>query len=109
MVQKQAVFGVFYHDYVNEVAVNSTKPQSVLAARIPQLARRLLIAQDNYLGVVDRNDVILQLYLDAGGDVIVPFEGDRCGGRGSHRARPPEDASGKKGSTRPPPKRSRPE
>lgn len=68
--QKQQVFGVFYHDYVNEVAVNSTQPQSLLATRIPELARRLLIAEDNYLGVVDRNEVILQLFLD-GEEVIV--------------------------------------
>jgi hypothetical protein len=64
MAQKQRVFGVFYHDYVNEVAINSTQPESLLATRIPDLARRLLVAQDNYLGVVDRNDVILQLYRD---------------------------------------------
>jgi hypothetical protein len=68
MMQKQRVFGVFYHDYVNEVAVNSTQPQSLLANRIPDLARRLLVAEDNFLGVVDRNEVILQLFLD--GDAV---------------------------------------
>lgn len=65
---KQRVFGVFYHDYVNEVSVNSTQPQSLLATRIPDLARGLLVAEDNFLGVVDRNDVILQLFLD--GDAV---------------------------------------
>jgi hypothetical protein len=62
MTGKQRVFGVFYRDYAHEVAVSSAHPESLLAERIPALAERLLVSEDNYLGVVDRNDVILQLF-----------------------------------------------
>lgn len=42
-----------------------------MAERIPALASRLLVNEDNYLGVVDRNDVILQSYLDDDDQVVM--------------------------------------
>ena len=71
MTGKQQVFGVFYRDYAHDVTISSANPESLLAARIPALADRLLVDADNFLGIVDRNDVILQLYLDDDGAVVL--------------------------------------
>ncbi len=57
------VLQVFYRDYTNGVTIASTQPESLQASRIVPLADRLLVAADNFLGVVDRNDVILQCYV----------------------------------------------
>ena len=71
MAEKQQVFGVFYRDYAHEVAISSASPESLLAERLPALAERLLVNEDNYLGVVDRNEVILQLFLEDDGRIVV--------------------------------------
>lgn len=63
MAKRQQVFGVFYRDYAHEVVISSAKPESLLAERIPALASHLLVNEDNYLGIVDCKEVILQLYL----------------------------------------------
>jgi len=57
------VLQVFYRDYVNAVTIPSAQPEALEADRIVPLADRLLVAGDNFLGVVDRNDVILQCYV----------------------------------------------
>jgi hypothetical protein len=57
------VLRVFYRDYDNAVSIASSQPESLLASRIVPLADRLLVKEDNFLGVVDRNDVILQCYV----------------------------------------------
>ena len=54
---------VFYRDYVNGVSISSTQPEALRADRIVPLADRLLAHADNFLGVVDRNDMILQCYV----------------------------------------------
>ncbi len=54
---------VFYRDYANAVAIPSTSPESLPANRVAPLAEQLLASADNFLGVVDRNDTILQCYL----------------------------------------------
>lgn len=65
MIGKRAhrVVRVFYRDYLNQVSIPSTQPESLLADRLVPLADRLLGAGDNFLGVVDPNDVILQCYV----------------------------------------------
>ncbi|MGB5776723.1 MAG: hypothetical protein WBP89_18870 [Sedimenticolaceae bacterium] len=55
-------FLVFYRDYLNDVSITSGQPESLPVSRVVPLARRLLVAADNFLGIVDRNDVILQCY-----------------------------------------------
>ena len=55
---------VFYRDYVNGVNIPSTQPEALSAERIAPLAETLLQHADNFLGVVDKNDLILQAYLD---------------------------------------------
>jgi len=66
------VLRVFYRDYANEVTIPSTRPESLLANRIVPLADRLLTSPDNFLGIVDRNDTILQCYLgDDAAEVIL--------------------------------------
>lgn len=57
------VLRVFYRDYDNAVSIASSQPESLLASRIVPLAEHLLVKGDNFLGVVDRNDVILQCYV----------------------------------------------
>lgn len=54
---------VFYRDYKNDVTISSAQPESLQASRIVPLADQLLTAADNFLGVVDSNDVILQCYV----------------------------------------------
>ena len=68
---KQRVFQVFYRDYAHEVAISSAQPESLLAERVSALAERLLINEDNFLGVIDRNEFVLQLYLQDDGLVAV--------------------------------------
>ena len=66
------VLRVFYRDYTNEVSIPSTQPESLLANRIVPLADRLLSTPDNFLGIVDRNDTVLQCYLgDDSQDVVL--------------------------------------
>ena len=66
------VLRVFYHDYVNDVVIASSQPESLLVKRIAPLAEQLLQADDNFIGVVDRNDVILQAYAaDEAGQVTL--------------------------------------
>lgn len=60
----QRSFRVFYRDYVNDVAVSSAAPETLAADRVGPLAEALLQHADNFLGVVDRNELIVQAYLD---------------------------------------------
>ncbi len=54
---------IFYRDYHNDVIITSSQPESLAVSRVVPLAKRLLVAAENFLGVVDRNDVILQCYI----------------------------------------------
>ncbi len=58
------VFRVFYRDYVNDVSISSARPESLAAERIAPLAETVLQHADNFIGVVDANELVLQLYLD---------------------------------------------
>jgi hypothetical protein len=58
------VFLVFYRDYVNGVAISSTAPESLAGERLGPLAETLLQHADNFLGVVDSHERVLQAYLD---------------------------------------------
>lgn len=58
------VFKVFYRDYVNGVSISSMRPESLAADRVAPLAEALLQHAENFLGVVDANDLVLQAYLD---------------------------------------------
>ncbi len=68
----QRTLQVFYRDYANEVTISSARPEPLQANRMVALAERLLVSADNFLGVVDRHDVILQCYVaDDPGDVTL--------------------------------------
>jgi hypothetical protein len=67
----QAVVRVFYRDYASGTSISSTKPESLLSDRLAPLAERLWASPDNFLGVVDRHDVILQSYVDDEPGMIV--------------------------------------
>jgi hypothetical protein len=56
------VFRVFYRDYAHAVSIASSQPEALVAGRVRPLAERLLDHPDNFLGVVDRHDTILQVY-----------------------------------------------
>lgn len=58
------IFKVFYRDYVNGVSISSMRPESLAADRVAPLAESLLQHAENFLGVVDANDLVLQAYLD---------------------------------------------
>lgn len=62
---------VFYRDYASAASVPSSRPEALAVERIAALAARLWDSADNFVGVVDRNDVILQGYRDDSGDAIV--------------------------------------
>lgn len=57
-------YKVFYRDYEHDVSIPSHKPESLLAERVAPLAQKLLQYPDNFLGIQDDNDIILQCYLD---------------------------------------------
>jgi hypothetical protein len=61
-VGQHRTFRVFYRDYRNDVFIASSQPESLPVSRVVPLAQRLLAAAENFLGIVDRNDVILQCY-----------------------------------------------
>lgn len=63
MGEVQRVVRVFYRDYVNNVSIRSSAPESLLMDRLVPLAEQLLQSPDNFLGVVDRDDCILQCYV----------------------------------------------
>ena len=54
---------VFYRDYRHAASIPSTHPESLAVDRLTALAERLLVEGDNFLGVVDRNDLILHCYV----------------------------------------------
>jgi hypothetical protein len=56
------ILRVFYRDYANDLSIASTHPEPLPADRLVALADQLLVAGDNFLGVIDANDVILQAY-----------------------------------------------
>lgn len=64
MAEKQRVFDVFYRDYRHNVAISSASPEPLDAKRLAPLAEKLLESADNFFGVVDKENTILQLYLD---------------------------------------------
>lgn len=72
-MKKHAVerqFRVFYRDYANNVAISSAQPEALAAGRLAPLAERLLTERDNFLGIVDTEDTILQCYLDDDGNSV---------------------------------------
>lgn len=54
---------VFYRDHRAGVSVASSRPEAIRVDKIRALAERVLVPGDNFLGLVDRNDVILQCYV----------------------------------------------
>lgn len=63
-------FRVFYRDYANKVSISSAQPEVLAADRVAPLARRLLVDADNFLGIVDATDTILQCYLNDDGSQV---------------------------------------
>jgi hypothetical protein len=63
-------FQIYYCDFVHDSSISSSKPEFLAADRLVPLAEHLLAAQDNYLGVLDAHDNILQFYV-SGKDMIV--------------------------------------
>ena len=64
-------FNVFYRDYVNDVSISSTEPEPLDSDRLMPLAENLLVNEDNYLGILDNNDVLLQLYRSSDGGITL--------------------------------------
>ncbi|RMG33296.1 MAG: hypothetical protein D6720_11715 [Gammaproteobacteria bacterium] len=62
MPQREPIFRVFYQDYHGGMAVSSARPEQLARSRLRPLAESLLVAEDNYLGVIDADEQILQLY-----------------------------------------------
>ena len=63
---------VFYRDYVNDVSIASTAAEPLDTARVAPLAETLLTAPDNFLGIIDAADAVLQCYLaEQPGDVVL--------------------------------------
>lgn len=62
MENGNSVVNVFYRDFVHDVGISSTSPEPLPRDRLVPLAEKLLTCEDNYLGIVDRNDTVLQLY-----------------------------------------------
>lgn len=63
MNPQEVMYRVFYRDYVNQVSVSSSAPEPLPASRVAALAEALLQHADNFLGVCDAQETILQAYL----------------------------------------------
>ncbi|WP_456375598.1 hypothetical protein [Thiolapillus sp.] len=70
MMEEERGFRIYYCDFVHDSAISSSKPEFLAADRLVPLAEHLLAAQDNYLGVLDANDNILQFYM-SGKEMVV--------------------------------------
>ena len=57
-------YKVFYRDYEKNISISSSNPEVLNVNHIKLLAENLLQHADNFLGIVDKNDLILQAYLD---------------------------------------------
>ncbi|MGV6827166.1 MAG: hypothetical protein ACWA5Q_09325 [bacterium] len=68
---KNKTFRVFYRDYEHGVSISSSEPEQLDADRLVPLATQLLNCEDNFLGVVDDNDLVLQLYLEDSGRIVM--------------------------------------
>lgn len=55
-------FNVFYRDFTHDVGISSAAPEPLARDRLAPLAEKLLTSEDNYLGIVDGSDTVLQLY-----------------------------------------------
>jgi hypothetical protein len=64
----ERVVRVFYRDLANGVAVPSSRPEALMASRLVPLVERLLHGPDDFIGIVDRNDVVLQAYIGQDAD-----------------------------------------
>lgn len=73
---------VFYRDYGNDVSIASTAAEPLAVARVVPLAEALLSGPDNFLGIMDTEDAILQCYVsDQPDDVVLELlypETDGC-------------------------------
>jgi hypothetical protein len=72
MADKQRFFDVFYRDYRHNVSISSASPEPLDAKRLAPLAEKLLEHADNFFGVVDQDNTILQLYPDDEADTVEP-------------------------------------
>lgn len=63
-------FDIYYCDFIHDSSISSSKPEFLAADRLVPLAEHLLAAEDNYLGVLDGAETILQFYL-SGEDMVV--------------------------------------
>ena len=61
---------VFYRDYAAAVSISSAQPEVLARDRVAPLAERLLRDADNFVGVVDASDAILQCYRSDGRDRV---------------------------------------
>ncbi len=59
---EERCFSVFYCDFVHDASISSANPEPLATDRLVPLAEHLLAAEDNYLGVVDKQENILQFY-----------------------------------------------
>lgn len=64
MLESERFFDVFYRDYRHNVSISSATPEPLNAKRLAPLAEKLLESPDNFFGVVDDKNTILQFYLD---------------------------------------------
>ena len=62
---------MFYRDYDHDVSISSSEPEPLAADRLTALARQLLSGEENFLGIYDSRDVLLQLYLDDGQKIVL--------------------------------------
>ena len=63
-------FSVFYRHYEHDVTIKSTEPEILAADRLAAVAEHLLSSEDNFFGILDNGDAILQLYLDDDGSIV---------------------------------------
>lgn len=74
-------FNVFYRDYLHQVSISSASPEPLAGDRLVPLAEHLLGNPDNFLGVEDEKQSVLQLYANEDGSIVMELlypETDGC-------------------------------
>jgi len=64
-------FQLFYTDYDKDEHVRSDEPKSANADEIVECMNRVLTEPDNFVGIVDADDVTLQFMVEDDGSVVV--------------------------------------
>lgn len=64
-------FKIFYADYAEDQHISSDEAQSASLVDIVECMHNLLAEPDNFIGLIDSNDVMLQFMVEEDGAILI--------------------------------------